>query len=113
MQKHKQENDDVIQMPSDELYERMSLKVDKGQEPMRIDKFLVQRIEHASRNKIQHAIETGRVLVNNKAVQPNHKIKPQDDIIVYSDKELPGEKIVPEKMNLHIFFEDDDVLIIN
>src|ERR1035438_7076943 len=80
---------------ADELYERMNIKVDKGQEPMRIDKFLVQRMEHASRNKVQHAIEAGRVLVNNKTTQPNHKIKPQDEIIVYSDKEAHGEKIVP------------------
>ena len=45
-------------------------RVDKGQEPMRIDKFLVQRIENASRNKIQKAIEAGMVLVNNKQVSP-------------------------------------------
>ena len=51
---------------SDELYERMNLVVDKGQEPMRIDKFLVQRIESASRNKIQKALEAGMVLVNNR-----------------------------------------------
>jgi 23S rRNA pseudouridine1911/1915/1917 synthase len=98
---------------AEELYERMNIKVDKGQEPMRIDKFLVQRIEHASRNKVQHAIEAGRVLVNNKTIQPNHKIKPQDEIIVYSDKEVHGEKIIPEKMELGIFYEDDDILIIN
>ena len=47
----------------DELYERLNLKIDKGQEPMRIDKFLVQRIENASRNKIQKALEAGMVLV--------------------------------------------------
>src|SRR5882672_2113438 len=72
---------------SEELYERLNLKVDKGQEPMRIDKFLVQRIENASRNKIQKALESGMVLVNNRQVQPNYKIRPQDEIIVYSDKE--------------------------
>ena len=54
---------------SEELYERLHLKVDKGQEPLRIDKFLVQRIENASRNKIQQALETGMVLVNNRQVQ--------------------------------------------
>ena len=67
---------------SDELYERLNLKVDKGQEPLRIDKFLVQRIENASRNKIQKALEAGMVLVNNKQVQPNYKIRPLDEIIL-------------------------------
>lgn len=98
---------------SEELYERMNLVVDRGQEPMRLDKFLVQRIENASRNKVQQAIESGRVLINGKQVQSNHKIKPGEEIIVYSDKEVQGEDIVPEKMPLNIFYEDDDILIIN
>lgn len=98
---------------SEELYERMNLVVDKGQEPMRIDKFLVARIEHASRNKVQQAIESGRVLINGKQVSSNHKIKPGEEIIVYSDKEVQGEEIVPEEMSLNIVYEDDEILIIN
>jgi 23S rRNA pseudouridine1911/1915/1917 synthase len=98
---------------SEELYERLSLKVDKGQEPLRIDKFLVARIEHASRNKIQKALEAGMVLVNSKQVQPNYKIRPLDEIIVYSDKEAPGEEIVPEEMPLNIQYEDEQVMIVN
>ena len=98
---------------SEELYERLSLKVDKGQEPLRIDKFLVARIENASRNKIQKALESGMVLVNSKQVQPNYKIKPLDEIIVYSDKEAHGEEIVPEEMPLNIQYEDEQVMIVN
>ena len=98
---------------TEELFERMSIKVDKGQEPMRIDKFLVQRIENASRNKVQQSIDAGRVLVNSQTIQSNYKIKPQDEIIVYSDKEVPGEKIIPEEMPLNIFYEDEDIMIIN
>jgi 23S rRNA pseudouridine1911/1915/1917 synthase len=98
---------------SEELYERLNLKVDKGQEPLRIDKFLVARIEHASRNKIQKALEAGMVLVNNKQVAPNYKIRPLDEIVMYSDKEAPGEEIVPEELPLNIQYEDDDVMIIN
>lgn len=98
---------------SEELYERMNLVVDRGQEPMRLDKFLVQRIENASRNKVQNAIESGRVLINGKQVQSNYKIKPGEEIIVYSDKEVQGEDIVPEQMPLNIVYEDDDILIIN
>jgi 23S rRNA pseudouridine1911/1915/1917 synthase len=98
---------------SDEWYERLNLRVDRGQEPLRIDKFLVQRIEHASRNKIQKALAAGMVLVNQKQVQPNYKIRPLDEIIVYSDKEIPGEGIVPEKMALNIEYEDPEIMIIN
>jgi 23S rRNA pseudouridine1911/1915/1917 synthase len=98
---------------SDELYERLNLRVDKGQEALRIDKFLVQRIEGASRNKIQKALATGLVLVNNRQVTPNYKIRPLDEIIMYSDKEAHGEEIVPEKMTLNIEYEDDEVMIIN
>ena len=98
---------------SEELYERMSIRVDKGQEPYRLDKFLANRIENASRNKIQQAIEAGRILVNNKMVQSNYKIRPADDIVIYSDKQTEGEEIVPQNIPLNIVYEDDSVLIIN
>jgi 23S rRNA pseudouridine1911/1915/1917 synthase len=98
---------------SDELYERLNLKVDKGQDALRIDKFLVRRIEGASRNKIQKALGAGLVLVNNRQVSPNYKIRPLDEIIMYSDKEAHGEEIIPEEMPLDIEYEDEEVLIIN
>jgi 23S rRNA pseudouridine1911/1915/1917 synthase len=85
---------DFTEQPDDQtesaetLYERINLIVDRGQEPMRLDKFLTARIEGASRNKVQQAIETGRVLVNSKKVQANHKIKPGEEIVVYSDREV-------------------------
>jgi 23S rRNA pseudouridine1911/1915/1917 synthase len=98
---------------SEELYERLNLKVDKGQDPLRIDKFLVQRIENASRNKIQKALESGMVLVNGRQVQPNYKIRPLDEIVMYSDKEVHGEEIIPEELPLNIHYEDEEVMIIN
>lgn len=98
---------------SEELYERMNIIVDRGQEPFRLDKFLTARIENASRNKIQQGIEAGRVLVNNKIVQANYKIRPGDNIIIYSEKQVHGEEIIPEKMPLNIVYEDEDILIIN
>jgi len=97
----------------EELFERMSIIVDKGQDPVRLDKFLVARTEHATRNKVQKAIENARVLVNHKVVQSNYKIRPLDEIVVYADKEGQGEEIVPENMLLNIFFEDEDIMIIN
>ena len=98
---------------SEVLYERMNIIVDKGQEPVRLDKFLTARIENISRNKVQQAIEGGRVLVNNKTASPNYKIRPGDNIVSYSDRQIMGEEIIPEKMPLNIFYEDDEVLIIN
>ncbi len=106
-------NEDELSEFSEVLYERMNLVVSNGQEPMRLDKFLTARIENISRNKVQQAIDGGRVLVNNKTASANYKIKAGDNIVCFSDKEAVGEEIIPEKMPLNIFFEDDEVLIIN
>lgn len=106
-------NDEEQAEGTEELYERMTIIVDKGQEPMRLDKFLTARIENASRNKVQIAIETGRVLINNKKVQANHKIKPLEEIVVFSDHEAHSDEIVPEEMPLDIQYEDDQVMIVN
>ncbi|HEV7329611.1 MAG TPA: RluA family pseudouridine synthase [Flavisolibacter sp.] len=101
------------QESSDDLYERFQFNADKGQEPYRIDKFLMNRIEGATRNKLQQAINAGLVLVNGKEVKQNYKIKAFDQIIVYSDFSPESTDIVPEKLPLNIHFEDDDLIIIN
>jgi 23S rRNA pseudouridine1911/1915/1917 synthase len=98
---------------NDELYERFSMTIDNGQDPLRIDKFLVNRIEGATRNKVQQAINTGMVTVNGKEIRSNYKIKPRDAIIVYSDMSPEETDVVPEKMELNIFYEDTDLMIIN
>src|SRR5574337_112419 len=98
---------------NDELYQRFVFTADKGQEPFRIDKFLMNRIEGATRNKLQQAINAGLILVNNKEVKQNYKIKAFDQIVVYSDLSPESTEIVPEKMDLNIVYEDDDILIIN
>ena len=98
---------------SEVLYERMNLVVSNGQEAMRLDKFLTARIENISRNKVQQAIDGGRVLVNNKITSANYKIRPGDNIVCFSDKQAVGEEIIPEKMPLNIFYEDEEILIIN
>jgi len=97
----------------DELYQRFNIIVDKGQEPLRTDKFLMSRIEGATRNKLQQAMNTGMVLVNGKEIRPNYKIKPADEIILYSDLSPEDTAIVPEKMPLNIVYEDDDLMVIN
>jgi 23S rRNA pseudouridine1911/1915/1917 synthase len=98
---------------NDELFERFVIKTDKGQEPLRIDKFLMSRIERATRNKIQQAINSGLVTVNKKTVKQNYKIKALDEIIVFSDMSPEDIKVVPEKMDLNIAYEDDDIMVIN
>ena len=98
---------------NDELFERFVIKIDNGQEPLRIDKFLMNRIEGATRNKIQQAINAELVTVNGKTIKQNYKVKPTDEIIVFSDMSPEETEVVPEKMDLNIVFEDDDIMIIN
>src|SRR5436190_2849437 len=98
---------------SEELYEKLVLTIDKGQEPLRIDKFLMSRIEGATRNKIQQAIDNEMVLVNEKPVKNNYKVKPHDKIIVFDSHAPEGSDIVPENIPLSIQYEDDSIMIIN
>ena len=109
---HQPENTEQAE-GSDELYQRFVFSADKGQEPYRIDKFLMNRIEGATRNKLQQAINTGLVLVNGKEVKQNYKIKAFDQIVVYSDLSPESTDVVPEKMDLNIEYEDADVMVIN
>ena len=104
---------DEQQNSNDELFERFVIKIDKGQEPLRIDKYLMNRIEGATRNKIQQAINAGMVTVNKNTVKQNYKIKGLDEIIVYSDMSPEETEVLPEKIDLDIFYEDDDVIVIN
>ena len=98
---------------ADELFERFSLQVDKGQEALRIDKFLANRIEGASRNKLQQAMNLGMVQVNGTPVKANYKIKPLDQIVIYSDVSPEQTEVAPEKMDLNIVYEDDDLMVLN
>ncbi|HOZ77971.1 MAG TPA: RluA family pseudouridine synthase [Ferruginibacter sp.] len=104
---------DIENSESAELFEKMTIEISKGQEPLRIDKFLMARIEGATRNKIQQGIDTALVLVNDCPVKPNYKVKPFDKITVYDIKDPESTEIVPEQMPLNIVFEDDDIIIIN
>ena len=73
----------------------------------------MQRIENATMNKIQQAINAGMVTVNKSAVKQNYKVKGLDEIILYSDMSPEQTDVVPEKIDLHIIYEDDDVMVIN
>ena len=97
----------------DELWERWRCEVDKGQTPVRIDKYLAEHMAGTSRNRIQTAADAGNVLVNGKPVASNHKVKPNDVIQVLLDHEPHDFTILPENIPLDIVYEDDDVLVIN
>jgi 23S rRNA pseudouridine1911/1915/1917 synthase len=96
-----------------ELYEHHRIVADPGQSLLRIDKFLSNRLEKVSRNKIQIALRAGNVLVNNNSAKPNYRIKPGDVISVvlpYPHREL---EIVPEPLPLHILYEDEHIIVVN
>jgi len=104
-------NDEISD--SDELFEKHVIIIDKGQEAIRIDKFLMQRIEGATRNKIQQAIENEMVLVNDKPIKKNYNTRPGDKIVVYDTNSPESSEIIPQNIPLNIVFEDDDLMIIN
>lgn len=101
------------ELSTEELYERRTFTIDKGQEPLRIDKWLQIRTEGNTRNKIQQAIDNGFVTVNGKKVKSNYKVKPFDEILIISVINPEYTELKSEYIPLNIVFEDDDVLVIN
>jgi 23S rRNA pseudouridine1911/1915/1917 synthase len=96
-----------------ELYEHYRIEVDPGQTPLRIDKFLMGRIENVSRNKIQNAATAGNILVNERAVKSNYKVKPKDVVSVVMSQPPRVLELVPQEIPLNIVFEDDYIIVIN
>jgi 23S rRNA pseudouridine1911/1915/1917 synthase len=97
----------------EQLYEKLSITIDKGQEPLRIDKFLMNRIEGATRNKIQQAIENEWVLVNEKPIKNNYKTKAGDKIVIYETDAPESSEIIPQNIPLQIVYEDEDLFVVN
>lgn len=96
-----------------ELFEHFRFVADKGQGLLRIDKFLMARMESTSRNKIQNAAKAGNILVNDKPVKANYKVKPQDVITIvlaFPPREI---ELIPQDIPIDIMYEDDDLLIVN
>ncbi|PTQ95042.1 23S rRNA pseudouridine1911/1915/1917 synthase [Mucilaginibacter yixingensis] len=106
-------NIDLQETEEQEFYEHLRVVVDKGQSLLRIDKFLMHRVENASRNRIQNAIDLGNVLVNDKAIKASYKVKPQDVISVVLPHPPRDTEVYPENIPLNIVYEDDDVLVVN
>jgi 23S rRNA pseudouridine1911/1915/1917 synthase len=104
--------EDTIENP-DELYEHFRFTADRGQSTIRVDKFLTDRLEKISRNRIQSAADAGYVLVNAVPVKSSYKIKPGDIVQVVMDRPRMETEIFPQDIPLTIVYEDDDVLVIN
>ena len=96
-----------------ELYEHFRVVVDKGQSPVRVDKYLFERLVNASRNRIQKAADAGFVMANGRPVKSNYKVKPQDVLTVMMDRPRYNNDIVPEDIPLDVVYEDDDLMVVN
>ena len=104
---------DIEQEEEVELFENYRIEVDKGQSLLRIDKFLMDRIEQTSRNKIQQAASADCIKVNNKPVKSNYRVHPGDIIQIFLTTAPREVEIIAQDIPIDIFYEDDDLLIVN
>ena len=108
--------DDIEELEDDEdqqLYEHFRVVVDKGQEPLRIDKYMSEKLQHSSRNRIQRAADAGFVHVNDRSVKSNYKVRPMDVITLMLDRPRHNSTIEAEDIPLDIVFEDSELMVIN
>ncbi|WP_298480745.1 RluA family pseudouridine synthase [uncultured Maribacter sp.] len=96
-----------------ELYEHHKVIASKGQEPLRVDKFLMNFIENATRNKIQQSARGGHIWVNDKVVKQNYKVKAGDEVKVLFEHPPHEFLLVPEDIPLDIVYEDDVLMVVN
>lgn len=108
-----QEENYDIQNENSELFEHYRFTATEGQEPLRVDKFLMNFIENATRNKIQQAAKAGNILVNDKAVKSNYKVKPKDVVRVVLAHPPHENLLIAEDIPIHIIYEDDEVIVVN
>lgn len=96
-----------------ELFEHFRFTADPGQAPLRIDKFLCNKLESTSRSRIQSAANAGNILSNSSPVKPNYRVKPGDLITIVLPHPPRKIEVIPEDIPLDILFEDDDVIVVN
>ncbi|MDE1206865.1 MULTISPECIES: RluA family pseudouridine synthase [Tenacibaculum] len=107
------QEDNTPEIENDDLYEHHRFVATDGQVPLRVDKFLMNFIENATRNKIQQAAKAGNVLVNDVAVKPNYKVKPKDVVRVVLTYPPHENLLVAEDIPIDIVYEDDEVIVVN
>lgn len=113
-----EELEDISLMEDDDegrsdLYEHLRMEVDHGQQPVRIDKYMSEHVQHSSRNRIQKAADAGFIQVNGKPVKSNYKVRPGDIITLMLDRPHYDTTIEPEDIPLDIVYEDDQLMVIN
>jgi 23S rRNA pseudouridine1911/1915/1917 synthase len=96
-----------------ELFEVYKITADLGQNPLRIDKFLLDRLEDTSRSKIQQASKLGNIIVNNKPVKSNYKVKPSDVIQIFVQEEPKKLELIPQDIPIEVLYEDSELIIVN
>src|SRR4030065_519552 len=96
-----------------ELFEHHRFKIDPGQSPVRIDKYLFARLENISRTRLQNAANAGNIIVNNYPVKPNYKVKPKDIVQIVLPNPPREIELIPENIPINIVYEDDDVIVVN
>ncbi len=102
-----------FEQEEEELYEHYKFIADAGQETVRIDKYLLDRLPNTSRNKIQTAAKNGSVVVNGKAVKQNYKVKPKDEVAIVLPYPIREIELIPQDIPLDIVYEDDSLIVIN
>ena len=108
------ELDDIEPSPEDvQLYEHFRVTVDKGQDLVRVDKYLFDKLTNVSRNRIQKAADAGYIMANEKPVKSNYRVKPLDVITVMLDRPYYDNEVVPEDIPLNIVYEDDVLMVVN
>ncbi len=109
----REQTSDSIDENDDELYEHYSFTVKKGQSPLRIDKYLLNFIENATRNKIQAAAKNGSIFVNDVPVKSSYKVKGNDEIRVLLTHPPHEHLLVGENIPIDIVYEDEQLLVVN
>jgi 23S rRNA pseudouridine1911/1915/1917 synthase len=97
----------------EELFEHYRFKADPGQESLRIDKYLLDRMPNTSRNKIQVAAKNGNIQVNGTAVKPNYKVKPLDEVAIVLPYPVREIELIPQDIPIDIVYEDDELVVVN
>lgn len=96
-----------------ELFEHYKIIVDPGQTQLRVDKFLMDKVENTSRNKLQEAASAGNIHVNNIAVKSNYKVKPGDVVQIVLEHPPREIELIPQDIPIDILYEDDDLILVN
>lgn len=98
---------------SEEMFEHHKFTADPGQEVLRIDKFLMDKMPNTSRNKIQVAAKNGNILVNKVAIKQNYKVKPGDEISIVMPYPVREIELIPQDIPIDIAYEDNDLVVVN